>query len=131
MLPEFTIDGSTVTQGIAYGAVMLIVWFAKRNLTRIESDVSNKADKDHMEREIEGLKMELKETRVAAASERERDIERLERAQAEKFAEFSSSMKDRLTTMERNVGERIGAMREDMGGKLDMIMQVINQLRKE
>lgn len=123
MTPEI-IDAAKWLAALAVG---VIGWFLKREIDRVGSDLTNKADKDHMQREIERLGMELKESRDA----RERDVERLERAQSEKLAEFSASVRDRLTAMERNVADRIGAMREDMGGKLDMIMQVMNQIRKE
>lgn len=123
MTPEF----NNPVEWLAGLAVGLIAFFAKRELNRVSADLANKADKDQMQRELEGVKMDLKETREA----RERDIERLERAQAEKLAEFSASMRDRLTTMERNVNDKINGMREDMSGKLDMIMQVMRDLRKE
>lgn len=123
MTPEF----NNPVEWLAGLAVGLIAFFAKRELNRVSADLANKADKDQMQRELEGVKMELKETRDA----RDRDIERLERAQAEKMAEFTESMRDRMTAMERNVAERIGSMREDVGGKLDMIMQVMRDLRKE
>lgn len=124
MTPENLFDAAKY---LAAMAVALIAWFLKREVDRVGVEISAKADKDHMQREIEGLKMELKESRDA----RERDIERLERAQSEKLAEFSASMRDRLTAVERNVNEKITATREDLSGKLDMIMQVMNQLRKE
>jgi len=123
MTPEF----NNPVEWLAGLAVGLIAFFAKRELNRVSADLANKADKDQMQRELEGVKMELKESRDA----RDRDIERLERAQAEKMAEFTESMRDRMTAMERNVAERIGSMREDVGGKLDMIMQVMRDLRKE
>lgn len=123
MTPEF----NNPVEWLAGLAVGLIAFFAKRELNRVSADLANKADKDQMQRELEGVKMELKETRDA----RDRDIERLERAQAEKMAEFTESMRDRMTAMERNVADRISSMREDVGGKLDMIMQVMNQIRKE
>lgn len=112
------IDPETFDIGktVAYGLVAAIVWFARRSLARVENDLSAKADKSHMEREIEGLKMELKETREA----RERDMERIERTSAEKFSEFSESMRDRFNSMERN-----------MDSKLDMIMQAIRSIRRE
>lgn len=123
MTPEI-LDAAKWLGGLA---VAVIGWFLKREIDKVGVDLANKADKDHMQREIERLGMELKDSRDA----RERDIERLERAQSEKLAEFSASVRDRLTAMERNVGDRIGAMRDDMGGKLDMIMQVIRDIRKE
>lgn len=127
MLPDFTVDGPTLTQIVAYGLVGALAWLAQKNLSRIELDVTSKADKESTEKEIEGLKMGLKEARET----RERDVERMERASSEKFAEFSTAMRDRITSMERNVNDRIVSMRDDMGHKLDMILQVVDRGRKE
>lgn len=123
MLPDFTIDGMTIAQSIAYGAVVVIAGLAHRSWARIEKDVSMKADKELMEREIEALKADLKDARDA----RERDTDRLERASAEKFSEFSSAMRDRIGVMERNVEDRVASLREDVGHKLDMILQLIDR----
>lgn len=105
----------------------IIGYFMKRELDKVGVDLAAKADKDHMQREIEGLKMELKETRDA----RQRDMERLERTNAEKFAEFSASVRDRLGTMERNVDAKLDAMSRSVDGKLDMIVDIIKSLRQE
>lgn len=112
MQPEFTVDTATIVYGIAAAVVGLLAWFAQRNLTRIESDVSMKADKEHMEREISLLQSDLKEAREA----RERDNDRIERAGAERFTEFSSAMRDRINIMERNVEQ-----------KLDLILQMMER----
>lgn len=124
MTPTDIIDAAKWLGGIA---LAVIAFFLRRELDKVGSDLAGKADKEHMQREIEGLKMELKESQNA----RERDMERLERAQSERLSEFQAGMRDRLTAMERNVNDKITGMREDVSGKLDMIMQVINQLRKE
>lgn len=110
------INPADIVKFLAYGAVGLIAWFLRREIDKVGTDLASKADKEHMQREIEGLKMELKESREV----RERDLERLERTSAEKFAEFTASVRDRLSAMERN-----------MEGKLDMIVTLINQIRKE
>lgn len=99
MLPDF-IEPAKWLAGIAVG---LIAWFARKSIDRVETDLLNKADKTHMDREIAELKMELKESREA----RERDIARIERVSAEKFAEFSESIRDRLNSMERNMTNQI------------------------
>lgn len=99
-MPPEMIESAKWLGGILIG---LIAWLARKSIERVENDLSNKADKSHTDREIEGLKMELKESREA----RERDIERIERTSAEKFAEFSESMRDRLNSMERNVSNQI------------------------
>lgn len=112
MTPEL-IDTAKFLAAIA---VAVIGWFLRREINQVGTDLRGKADKDHMQREIEGLKMELKETREA----RDRDLERVERTNSEKFAEFTASVRDRLGTMERNVD-----------AKLDMILQVVKQLGKE
>ncbi len=99
-MPPELIESAKWLGGLAIG---LIAWFARKSLERVEHDLSNKADKSHTDKEIEGLKMELKESREA----RERDIERIERTSAEKFAEFAESMRDRMNSMERNVSSQI------------------------
>lgn len=112
MTPEF-VDAAKF---LGVLAIAVIGWFLRREIDKVGADLSNKADKDHMQREIEGLKMELRDTRDA----RDRDLERVERVNAEKFAEFTASVRDRLSTMERNVDT-----------KLDMILAVMRDLRKE
>lgn len=107
------IDAAKYLGGLLIGVVF---WFLRREIDKVGADLASKADKEHMQREIGELKVELKETRDA----RERDMERLERTNAEKFAEFTASIRDRITTMERNVD-----------GKLDMILKVMDGLRKE
>lgn len=112
-MPQDFIEPAKWLAGFAVG---LIAWFARKSIERVETDLSSKADKSHMEREIEGLKMELKESREA----RERDIARIERVSAEKFAEFSESMRDRLNSLERNMSE-----------KLTMVLQAIKSNNPE
>lgn len=112
-MPPEMIESAKWLGGILIG---LIAWLARKSIERVENDLSNKADKSHMEREIEGLKMELKESREA----RERDIARIERVSAEKFAEFSESMRDRLNSLERNMSE-----------KLTMVLQAIKSNKPE
>lgn len=105
-----------ITKYLAVGLVAIIFWFLRREINKVGTDLANKADKDHMQRELERLTMELKESR----DRRDSDMERVERTNAEKFAEFTASVRDRLGTMERNVD-----------AKLDMILTVVKQIRKE
>lgn len=121
------INPADILKYLAAGAVALIVWFLRREIEKVGADLASKADKEHMQREIGDLKMELKESREA----RERDMERIERTNAEKFAEFSASVKDRLGAMERNMENSISSMRDDVKGKLDMILTVMSDIRKE
>lgn len=111
------------------GGILLavIAYLGKREIEKVGSDLASKADKDHMQREIEGLKMELKESR----DRRDADIERMERASSEKFAEFTASVRDRLSVMERNVDSKLDMFSSAMGDKFDMVMQAIGQIRKE
>lgn len=113
MTPTDIFDAAKWLLGVVFAVIAFLL---RRELDRVGSDLAGKADKEQMQREIEGLKMELKESREV----RERDLERLERTSAEKFAEFTASVRDRLSAMERN-----------MEGKLDMIVTLINQIRKE
>lgn len=115
MTPEDITLADVVKTVVGMG-VTFIVYLVKREIDRVGVELANKADKEHMQRELSELKMELKETREA----KERDMERLERANAERFAEFNASIRDRITTMERN-----------FDSKLDMIMDMIGRLRKE
>lgn len=112
-----------ITKYLAAGFIAIIFWFLRREITKVGIDLANKADKEQtradresMQREVERLTMELKETR----DRRDTDMERLERTNSEKFAEFTASVRDRLGTMERNVD-----------AKLDMILTVVKQLSKE
>jgi hypothetical protein len=127
MRPELSVSMSALIQGAIYiaatGAVGLIAWFAQRNLARIETDVSLKADKEHMEKEIEALREDLRESRAAHALA----DARIERANSEKLAELTSDMRDRMGSMERNMDARIVAMRDDMTSRLDMILQVLDR----
>lgn len=125
MTPDIT--PADIVKFLGAVAIAVIAWFLRREIDRVGADVAGKADKDHMQREIEGLKMELKETREA----RQRDMERLERTNAERFAEFSASVRDKLSTLERNVDAKLDAMGRSVDGKLDMILKVMDQIRKE
>ena len=103
--------------------VGLIVWLGKRELTQVTTGLSNKADKEHVQRENEGLKMEIKELREARerdAESRQRDYERMERTNAERFDTLATFVRDKFGSLERNVDQ-----------KFDMILQSINQIRKE
>lgn len=113
MTPTEIFDAAKWLGGIV---LAVVAFFIRRELEKVGTDLAGKADKEHMLREIEGLKMELRDTRDA----RDRDLERVERVNAEKFAEFTASVRDRLSTMERNVDT-----------KLDMILSVMRDLRKE
>lgn len=112
MPPEFT----DLAKWLACGLVGLIAFFLRRSIERVESDLLGKADKEYMTREIEGLKMELKETREA----RERDIERIERVNSEKMAELSAQLRDRLNSIESHIDS-----------KFNMVIQAIRQARGE
>lgn len=114
MTPDIT--PADIVKFLGAIAIAVIAWFLRREIDKVGSDLANKADKDHMQRELERLSMELKETR----DRRDSDIERMERTSSEKFAEFSASMRDRITSMERA-----------MNDKLDTILEVIRQVRKE
>lgn len=83
----------------------LIAWLASNRIKRIETDIAMKADKEHMTGEIEGLRSELRESR---------DQER--RASAERFSEFSTSIKERMVSMEHN-----------LEAKLDMVLRFIEK----
>lgn len=111
MSPEL-IDAGKWLGGIA---VALFGWLMQRGITRVEKDIQSKADKEHTSREIEGLKMKVQETHAA----RERDRAEIERASNERFNQFAESMRDRLSSMERN-----------MDAKLDMILEFVRQARK-
>lgn len=109
------------------GLIGLILWFIKREINQVNEAVARKADKEQMQRENEVLKMDLKELR----DRRDSDLERIERANAERFNTFSESMRDRLSTMERNVDAKLDMIKSDMSDKLDMVMDAIKQVRKE
>jgi len=110
------INPADILKYLAAGAVALIVWFLRREIEKVGADLASKADKEHMQREIGDLKMELKEAR----DRRDGDLERIERVNAEKFSDFTASMRDRITSMERA-----------MNDKLDTILEVMRQVRKE
>lgn len=126
MTPE-DITALDVAKFLGGIAVVVIGFFMRREIDKVGADLASKADKEHMQREIEGLKMELKETR----DRRDADIERMERASAEKFAEFTASVRDRLGVMERNVDSKLDMISSAMGDKLDTVVRLIDGLRKE
>lgn len=126
MTPE-DITALDVAKFLGGIAVVVIGFFMRREIDKVGADLASKADKEHMQREIEGLKMELKETR----DRRDADIERMERASAEKFAEFTASVRDRLSVMERNVDSKLDMISSAMGDKLDTVVRLIDGLRKE
>lgn len=129
---QITVTDIILTAG-GFGAGFL-AWLGKREIERVGIELANKADKeqakadkDDLQRQVEGLNMQLKETR----DRRDADIERMERASAEKFAEFTASVRDRLGVMERNVDSKLDMISTAMGDKLDTVVQLINQIRKE
>lgn len=116
------------------GLVGLIVWFLKKEINQNNAALERKADKEQVQgmleqaqRDNEGLKMELKELR----DRRDVDLERIERANAERFAAFSESMRDRISTMERNVDGKLDMLNSAMGDKLDTVLRMMDGLRKE
>ncbi len=138
MSTEFIIDGSQLflatIGGVGTVCLAIMAWLAIRNVRRLDTDMAQKADKDPMERQLADLKAELHETREArerdneaARKARELDNERIMRASAEKFAEFASSMKDRIGLMERHVDGRLTSMGKEFGDKLDLVLQVMDR----
>lgn len=111
MSPEL-IDAGKWLGGILVGACW---WFLQRSVIRVEKDIQSKADKEHMTREIERLEVALQDTQKS----RERDRQDIERASAEWRNQFAESIRDRLSSMERN-----------MDAKLDMILEFVRQARK-
>lgn len=99
------------------GGILVAVcgWLMQRNINRVETDIQSKADKEHMTREIERLEVALQDTQKS----RERDRQDIERASTERFNSFENSIRDRLSSLERNVD-----------AKLDMILEFVRQGRK-
>lgn len=99
------------------GGILVAVcgWLMQRNVMRVDDELKGKASKEDMSREIERLEMRLQETHEA----RERDRVDMERASAEWRNQFAESIRDRLSSMERN-----------MDAKLDMILEFVRQARK-
>jgi len=130
MSPEL-IDGAKWLGGIA---VALFSWILQRNINRVEADIQSKADKEHMSREIERLEMALKENREALKENRdarERDKLDNERSSAERFNQFTESIRDRFSSFERNVDSQISNMGDNMESQLKLILHAIDGLRKD
>lgn len=123
MSPDL-IDGAKWLGGVA---VAVFSWLLQRNINRVEADIQSKADKDHMSREIERLEMALKENREA----RERDKLDNERSSAERFNQFTESMRDRFSSFERNVDSQISNLSGNMESQLKLILHAIDGLRKD
>ncbi len=127
---EFAISSDNIAYGVATGVAGIIAWYARRHVSRVDTDISAKADKAYMDREIQvlGREIERLNSQLEAVNDaHQQDKVRIERVNAEKHAEFASAMRDRFSTLEANLNERITSMREDVGHKLDLILKIVEK----
>lgn len=99
-----------VAKWLAGILVLVLGWFLRHAHAQIEVGLASKADKEAMSREIESLRMELKDSRET----RERELERLERMYDGKITAMAGELRSRMDSMEKNVD-----------AKLDMLMEMI------